>query len=56
MIEIENVHQRNDEQVIDFIYCWRSLSLNCEDRLSETSGIEICIQGMHGDLCYILQD
>ncbi|KAH0780994.1 hypothetical protein KY290_000592 [Solanum tuberosum] len=56
MIEIANVLQRKDEQVIDFINHWRSLSLNCEDRLSETSGIEICIQGMHWDLRYILQD
>ncbi|KAH0706123.1 hypothetical protein KY285_010648 [Solanum tuberosum] len=55
MIEIANTRQRNDEQVSDFINRWRSLSLNCKDHLSETSGIEICIQGMHWDLCYILQ-
>ncbi|KAH0685536.1 hypothetical protein KY284_016089 [Solanum tuberosum] len=55
LIEIVNARQRNDEQVIDFINRWRSLSLNCKDHLSETSGIEICIQGMHWDLRYILQ-
>ncbi|KAL0427732.1 UNVERIFIED_CONTAM: hypothetical protein Slati_2948000 [Sesamum latifolium] len=34
---------------------WRNLSLNCKDRLSEASAIEMCIQGMHWGLCYILQ-
>ncbi|KAH0706867.1 hypothetical protein KY289_011943 [Solanum tuberosum] len=38
MIEIANARQRNDEQVIDFINRWRSLSLNYKDHLSETSG------------------
>ncbi|KAL0457874.1 UNVERIFIED_CONTAM: hypothetical protein Slati_0414600 [Sesamum latifolium] len=32
-----------------------NLSLNCKDRLSEASAIEMCIQGMHWGLCYILQ-
>ncbi|KAL0311661.1 UNVERIFIED_CONTAM: hypothetical protein Scaly_2921000 [Sesamum calycinum] len=34
---------------------WRNLSLNCKDRLSEASAIEMCIQGMHWGLRYILQ-
>ncbi|KAL0337482.1 UNVERIFIED_CONTAM: hypothetical protein Scaly_2023300 [Sesamum calycinum] len=34
---------------------WRNLSLNCKDRLSEASAIEMCIQGMHWELCYIRQ-
>ncbi|KAL0284852.1 UNVERIFIED_CONTAM: hypothetical protein Sangu_2806400, partial [Sesamum angustifolium] len=35
---------------------WRNLSLNCKDRLSEASAIEMCIQGMHWGLRYILQE
>uniref|UniRef100_A0A2N9H4I7 Ty3-gypsy retrotransposon protein n=1 Tax=Fagus sylvatica TaxID=28930 RepID=A0A2N9H4I7_FAGSY len=34
---------------------WRSLSLDCKDRLLEASGVEMCIQGMHWGLLYILQ-
>lgn len=55
MLELTNAHQRKDELVVDFIYRWSSLSLNGQDRLSETSGIEMCIQGMHWGLPYVLQ-
>ena len=55
MIELINTRQLKDKHVIDFIKQWRKASLNCKDRLSETSGIEMCIQGMHWGLCYILQ-
>ncbi|KAL0420990.1 UNVERIFIED_CONTAM: hypothetical protein Slati_3121900 [Sesamum latifolium] len=55
MIELTNSHQWEEEPVVDYIDRWRNLSLNCKDRLSETSAIEICIQGMHWGLCYILQ-
>ncbi|KAK4409025.1 hypothetical protein Sango_0483500 [Sesamum angolense] len=41
--------------VVDYINRWRNLSLNCKDRLSEASVIEMCIQGMHWELCYIFQ-
>ncbi|CAL2228167.1 unnamed protein product [Prunus armeniaca] len=34
---------------------WRSLSLDCKDRLLEISAVEMCIQGMHWGLLYILQ-
>ncbi|KAL0404513.1 UNVERIFIED_CONTAM: hypothetical protein Sradi_2092100 [Sesamum radiatum] len=34
---------------------WMNLSLNCKDRLSEASAIEMCIQGMHWGIRYILQ-
>ncbi|KAL0282948.1 UNVERIFIED_CONTAM: hypothetical protein Sangu_2921100 [Sesamum angustifolium] len=44
-----------EEPVVDYINRWRNLSLNCKDRLSEASAIEMCIQGMHWELCYILQ-
>ena len=31
------------------------MSLDCKDRLSEISVVEMCIQGMHWGLLYILQ-
>ncbi|KAK4395807.1 hypothetical protein Sango_1735000 [Sesamum angolense] len=44
-----------EEPVVDYINRWRNLSFNCKDRLSEVSAIEMCIQGMNWELCYILQ-
>ncbi|XP_051117866.1 uncharacterized protein LOC127242389 [Andrographis paniculata] len=55
MTELTNTCQWKDEPAIDYINRWRSLSLNCKDRLSEASGIEMCVQGMHWGLKYILQ-
>ncbi|KAK4406448.1 hypothetical protein Sango_0651300 [Sesamum angolense] len=55
MVELTNSRQWKEEPVVDYINRWRNLSLNCKDRLSETSAIEMCIQGMHWELCYILQ-
>ncbi|KAK4406236.1 hypothetical protein Sango_0630100 [Sesamum angolense] len=55
MVELTNSRQRKEEPVIDYINRWRNLSLNCKDRLSEASAIEMCIQGMHWELRYILQ-
>ena len=55
MVELRNTHQRKDESVIDFINRWRNGSLNFKDRLSEAFAIEMCIQGMHWELLYILQ-
>ena len=55
MIELTNTKQWKDEPVVDYIHRWRSLSLDCKDRLSEISAIEMCIQGMHWGLLYILQ-
>ncbi|XP_070013905.1 uncharacterized protein [Nicotiana sylvestris] len=55
MIELTNTHQRNGEPVIDFINRWRNANLNYKDRISEAWGIEMCIQGMHWGLRYILQ-
>ncbi|PIN26241.1 hypothetical protein CDL12_01008 [Handroanthus impetiginosus] len=55
MIELINTKQWKYEPVVDYINRWRTLSLNCKDRLSEISAIEMCIQGMHWGLLYILQ-
>jgi len=55
MVELTNMHQWKDEPVVDFINQWRNASLNCKDRLSEASRIEMCIQEMHWGLRYILQ-
>ncbi|KAL0379261.1 UNVERIFIED_CONTAM: hypothetical protein Sradi_3231600 [Sesamum radiatum] len=55
MIEIANQHQGKDEPVLDYINNWGNLSLNCKDTLSEISAVELCIQGMRWELCYILQ-
>ncbi|XP_070049532.1 uncharacterized protein [Nicotiana tomentosiformis] len=55
MIELTNTRQRKGEPVIDFINHWRNTSLNYKERLSEASGMEMCIQGMHWGLRYILQ-
>ncbi|KAL0434503.1 UNVERIFIED_CONTAM: hypothetical protein Slati_2784600 [Sesamum latifolium] len=55
MVELTNSRQWKEEPVIDYINRWRNLSFNCKDRLSEASTIEMCIQGMHWGLRYILQ-
>jgi len=55
MIELTNRKQWKDEPVLDYINRWHALSLECKDRLCETSAIEMCTQGMHWDLLYVLQ-
>ncbi|KAL0373496.1 UNVERIFIED_CONTAM: hypothetical protein Sradi_3265300 [Sesamum radiatum] len=55
MVELTNSRQWKEEPVIDYIKRWKNLSLNCKDRLSEASAIEMCIQGMHWGLRNILQ-
>ncbi|KAH7844713.1 hypothetical protein Vadar_030866 [Vaccinium darrowii] len=55
MTELSNTHQQEDESVIDYINRWRNLSLNCKDRMSEVSAIEMCTKGMCWSLQYILQ-
>ncbi|KAM1467302.1 hypothetical protein ACFX2I_032421 [Malus domestica] len=55
MLELTSTKQWKDEPVIDYINRWHTLSLDCKDRLSETSSIEMCIQGMQWGLQYILQ-
>lgn len=55
MVELTNSRQWKEEPVIEYINRWINLSLNCKDRLSVSSAIEMCIQGMHWGLRYILQ-
>ena len=40
---------------IDYIQKWRNLSLNCKERLFETTGLDMCTQRMTWGLPYILQ-
>ncbi|KAI3457318.1 hypothetical protein Pfo_013981 [Paulownia fortunei] len=44
MIELTNSRQWKEEPVIDYINRWRNLSLNCKDRLSEASAIEMTFE------------
>ena len=55
MMELTNTKQQKGELVIDYINRWRALSLDCKDRLTEMSVVEMCTQGMHWELLYILQ-
>ncbi|KAK2966171.1 hypothetical protein RJ640_026822 [Escallonia rubra] len=55
MMELTNTRQWKDEHVVDYINRWRSLSLDCKERLSEISAVEMFMQGMHWGLLYILQ-
>ncbi|KAH7849590.1 hypothetical protein Vadar_020094 [Vaccinium darrowii] len=55
MMELTNTKQWKDEPVADYINRWRAISLDCKDRLSELSAVEMCMNGMHWGLLYILQ-
>ncbi|KAH7845011.1 hypothetical protein Vadar_034180 [Vaccinium darrowii] len=55
MSELTNTKQWKDEPVVDYINRWRAISLDCKDRLSELSAVEMCMNGMHWGLLYILQ-
>ncbi|TYK23272.1 ty3-gypsy retrotransposon protein [Cucumis melo var. makuwa] len=55
MMELTNTKQRKGEPVINYINRWRALSFDCKDRLTELLAIEMCTQGMHWGLLYILQ-
>ncbi|KAM1790568.1 hypothetical protein TB2_034043 [Malus domestica] len=55
MLELTSTKQWKDEPVVDYINRWFTLSLDCKDRLSEISSIEMCVQGMQWGLHYILQ-
>ncbi|KAL0293867.1 UNVERIFIED_CONTAM: hypothetical protein Sradi_6915500 [Sesamum radiatum] len=56
MIELTNSHQWKEEPVIDYINRWRNMSFNYKDRLSKTSTIEMCIQGMQGSSLHFARD
>ena len=47
MMELTNTKQWENEPMVNYINRWCSLSLDCKDRLSEISTVEMCIQGMH---------
>ena len=55
MMEFTNTKQWENKSVVNYINRWHSLSLDCKDRLSKIFAIEMCIQGMHQELLYILQ-
>ncbi|KAH7850616.1 hypothetical protein Vadar_000484 [Vaccinium darrowii] len=55
MTELTNTKQWKDEPVVDYINRWGAISLDCKDRLSELSAVEMCMNGMHWGLLYILQ-
>jgi len=42
MTELTNTKQWKDEPVLDYINRRRTLSLECKDRLSDASAVEMC--------------
>ena len=46
MLELTNTERWKDEPMVDYINRWLSLSLNCKDRISESSRVAMCIQGI----------
>jgi len=55
MTELTNTKQWKDKPVLDYINRWRSLSLECKDRLIEAFAVEMCTQVMECDLLCVLQ-
>jgi len=49
------MHVNGRKSLSSTTFRWRNFSLNCRDRLTETSALDMCIQGMYWGLCYILQ-
>ncbi|KAL0456555.1 UNVERIFIED_CONTAM: hypothetical protein Slati_0994700 [Sesamum latifolium] len=52
MVELTNSRQWKEEPVIDYINRWRNLSLNCKDRLSEASAIDVYPRNALGSSLY----
>ncbi|KAA0052878.1 ty3-gypsy retrotransposon protein [Cucumis melo var. makuwa] len=44
MMELTNTKQQKIEQVIDYINRWRTLSMDCKDKLTELSTVDMCTQ------------
>ncbi|KAL0349955.1 UNVERIFIED_CONTAM: hypothetical protein Sradi_4144700 [Sesamum radiatum] len=42
IIELTNFRQWKEKPIVNYINRWRNPSLNCKDRLSESSAIEMC--------------
>ena len=55
MMELTNIKQQKGEPVFDYINRWSALSLDCKDKLTKISAVEMCTQDMHWELLYILQ-
>ncbi|KAG9458163.1 hypothetical protein H6P81_002671 [Aristolochia fimbriata] len=57
LVELTNLKQRQGEKVIEYINCWRNLSLNYKEStsLSTQTSIDMCIRGMNWTLVYFLQ-
>ncbi|KAA0046632.1 retrotransposon gag protein [Cucumis melo var. makuwa] len=55
MMEMTNTKKQKGESHCDYINRWTALSLDCKDKLTELSVVEMCTQGMHWELLYILQ-
>jgi len=53
--ELTSSGQQNDESIIDYINCWRVLSLKCKDHLFESSDVEMRAKGMDWDILFALR-
>ena len=54
-MELTNTKQWKYESVVNYVNHWRSLSFDYKDRLFDVSAMEMCIQGLHWGVLYILQ-
>ena len=54
VLELTSTKQWTDKPIVNYISRWRSLSLDCTDKISEIFVVAMCIQGMHWGLFYIL--
>ncbi|KAL2472530.1 Uncharacterized protein Adt_40666 [Abeliophyllum distichum] len=50
-----SIRMSKEELVEEYIERWRNLVLNCKERISEASSIDMCVQDMHWGLLYNLQ-